>query len=72
MSSDSFHWIQEMMMMSFGSIIYDGQHNHPGVDLFLQNVKLQGVVIRKSKKRQKASVLVKKEACSEQTGWCDK
>ena len=46
----------------------DGQHNRPGVDLFLQNIKLQGVVVRKSKKRLKASVLVKKEGRSEQRG----
>ena len=32
-----------------------------GVDLFLQNVKLEGVVVRKSEIRKKVSVLVKRE-----------
>jgi len=45
----------------------DGQHSRPGVDLFLQNVKLKGEAVRKSGKRLKASVLVKKEGRSEQT-----
>ena len=48
---------------------YDGdQHSRPGVDLFQQNIKLEGVVVRKSQKRQKASVLVKKEGRNKQTG----
>ena len=46
----------------------DCQHSRPGVDLFLQNIKLQGVVVRKSNKRLKASVVIKKEGCSEQRG----
>ena len=37
------------------------QKGSAGVDLFLQNVKLEGVVVRKSEKRKKVSVLVKKE-----------
>ena len=45
----------------------DGQHSLPGVDLFLQNVKLQGEAVRKSGKRLTASVLFKKEGRSEQT-----
>ena len=70
MSSDSFHWIQEMMMMSFGSIMM--------VSIIIlewicscKTLSFK-VVIRKSEKRQKASVLVKKEGCSEQAGRCDK
>ena len=47
---------------------YNDQNSRPGVDLFQQNVKLLGVVVRKSQKRLKASVLVKKEGCNEQTG----
>ena len=46
----------------------DDQHGCPGVDLFLQYIKLQGVVVRKSENRLKASVVVKKEGHSEQTG----
>ncbi|XP_015763067.1 PREDICTED: NFX1-type zinc finger-containing protein 1-like [Acropora digitifera] len=46
----------------------NGQNSRHGVDLFQENVKLQGVVVRKSEKRLKASVLVKKEGCNEQTG----
>ena len=37
------------------------------MDLFLQNVKLQGEAVRKSGKKLAASVLVKKEGRSEQT-----
>ena len=47
---------------------YNDQYIRPGVDLFQQNVKLLGVVVRKSEKRLKASVLVKREGCNEQTG----
>lgn len=47
---------------------YNDQNSRPGVDLFQQNVKLLGVVVRKSEKRLKASVLVKREGCNEQTG----
>ena len=39
----------------------NGQHSRPGGDLFQQNIKLQGVVVRKSENCLKASVLVKKE-----------
>lgn len=47
---------------------YNGQRSRPGVDLFQQNVKLQGVVLRKSENWLKASVLVKKEGHGEQRG----
>ncbi|KAK2558264.1 NFX1-type zinc finger-containing protein 1 [Acropora cervicornis] len=46
----------------------NGQHSRPGVDLFQQNIKLQGVLVRKSENWLKASVLVKKEGHGEQTG----
>ena len=46
---------------------YNDQNSRPGVDLFQQNIKLQGVVVRKSENWLKASVLVKKEGRSEQT-----
>ena len=46
----------------------NGQHSRPGVDLFQQNIKLQGVVVRKSENWLKASVLVKKEGRGEQRG----
>ncbi|XP_044174210.1 uncharacterized protein LOC114958008 [Acropora millepora] len=46
----------------------NGQHSRPGVDLFQQNIKLQGVVVRKSENWLKASVLVKKEGHGEQRG----
>ena len=46
----------------------NGQHSRPGVDLFQQNVKLQGVVVRKSGNWLKASVLVKEEGHGEQRG----
>ena len=34
---------------------HDGHHSRLGVDLFLQNVKLQGEAVRKSRKRLKTS-----------------
>ena len=46
----------------------NGQHSRPGVDLFQQNIKLQGVVLRKSENWLKASVLVKNEGHGEQRG----
>ena len=46
---------------------WEHDDSRPGVDLFLQNVKLQGEAVRKSGKRLAASVLVKKEGRSEQT-----
>ena len=41
---------------------HDSRSKH-GIDLFEQNVKLQGVVVRKSEEKQKASVLIKQEDC---------
>ena len=46
----------------------NGQLSRPGVDLFQQNIKLQGVVVRKSENWLKASVLVKKEGHGVQGG----
>ena len=64
MSSSSFHRDSRNDDAEFWKRD-DGQHSRPGVDLFLQNVKLQGEAVRKSRKRLKASVLVKKEGRSE-------
>ena len=51
---------------NFPDSVHDKRSQH--IDLFDQNVKVQGVVVRKSEKIQKASVLIIKDNRSKQRG----
>ena len=51
---------------SFPDSVHDERSQH--IDLFDQNVKLQGVVVRKSEKIRKASLLIIKDNHSKQRG----
>ncbi|XP_068728425.1 NFX1-type zinc finger-containing protein 1-like [Montipora capricornis] len=63
-SKEFFDELKQFLWESYSTSDDDrlwDQKGSAGVDLFLQNVKLEGVVVRKSEKRKKVSVLVKKE-----------
>ena len=51
----------------FPESIYDSRQK-PQVDLFEQNIRLQGVVVQKFSKDLKASILIKTEDCGKQRG----